>query len=434
MLLGTPTGFRDFSTEEMILRKKVLEKIEKCLIKYGFDPIETPVIEYWETFKDKYGEEAETKLMYKFQDPWSKKWYALRFDLTVPMARFFSAQALPIPFKRYHIGRVWRHDRPQKGRYREFWQADADIVGSPYPEADAELLDLTVNVFETLGFKNFTIKLNDRRLLRGIFEEELKLDNVIEVYRIIDKKDKIGTEGVIEGLKKLGLSAEKIDKIIEIISAEYRSEKLLEKYVEKFSGNKNVSTSVSHLLEILDYLGSKRQYVRFSLDLVRGLDYYTGPVWEVILNEVKIGSIAGGGRYDELIKRYSGKDYPATGTSFGVERIIDAGKELGIFKTDVKTYTKIYVISLGENVYSSAWKIVRLLRDHGYSAQIDLMRRNEKKQREYASKKGIPILIYIGEKEVRTETVTIYDRQRNKRYEVKQSELLNIISQVLQDF
>jgi len=429
--LRPPSGFRDFSPREMILRKKILGIIEDCFIRYGFDPIETPAIEYWETFEGKYGEEAENKLLYRFKDPWSEKWFALRFDLTVPMVRFFASKALPIPFKRYHIGRVWRHERPQRGRYREFWQADADIIGSVFPEADAELLDLTIYVLQKLGFRNFVVKLNDRKMLRGIFEEELELRDVLPIYRAIDKLDKIGLDGVREELKKLGLDSTKVERIIDIISEERSPDLMLETIQNRFRHNENVKQGVSHLSSIIDFLDNKKKYVQIALNLVRGLDYYTGPVWEVVLTDIRIGSIAGGGRYDDLIFLYTGKNVPATGTSLGVERVIEAGIELGLFNLNTETYTTIYVVSLSKNAFKHAWKLAMKLRDTGFSTQVDLMRRSEKKQREYVSKKDIPLIIFLGEKEIKSGIVTIYDRRTGKRYTVKEDAISDTLKKIL---
>ncbi len=433
MYLKPPSGFRDFEPKDMILRKRVISALENIFLRYGYDPIETPVLEHWEVFEGKYGKEAETKLMYKFKDPWSDKWFALRFDLTVPMARFFSLKHPSLPFKRYHIGRVWRHERPQKGRYREFWQADADIVGSPYPEADAELLELSIDAMLKLGFKNFVIKLNDRRILRGIFEEKLALKNDIEIYRVIDKLDKIGYDGVRVELNKLGLNKRAVDKILEIISREYNVTDNINELIDEFSGNTNVEKGVSHILDIVNVLGFKRKYVTFSLNLVRGLDYYTGPVWEIVIKDIGIGSVAGGGRYDDLIEKYAGTSYPATGTSFGVERLIDAGKLTGIFKTDKITFTEIYVLSMSTKTFKISWEIARELRAKGFFVRVDLMRRSERKQREYASKKEIPILLIIGEKELSTNSVTIYVRKTGERLTIARDELIEFLRKLNKD-
>ncbi len=429
MKLCPPSGFRDFEPKEMILRKRIIDIIENCFIRYGFDPIETPAIEHWEVFEGKYGEEAENKLIYRFKDPWSNKIFALRFDLTVPMARFFAQRAFPLPFKRYHIGRVWRHERPQKGRYREFWQADADIIGSSSPETDAELIDLTIHIFEKLGFKNFILKLNDRRLLKGIFEEELRIKEVLQIYRAIDKLDKIGLEGVKGELEKIISDKIIVRKILEIISWEKDTDDLLEYISSNFLKNENVRIAINHLTEMLDLLSGRKSFLKLSLNLVRGLDYYTGPVWEVIISDLPLWSVAGGGRYDNLIELYSGKTTPASGTSIGIERVIDAGKEIGLFTTSKQTYTQIYVAPLSMEFYKFAWDIANVLRKNGFCVQIDLMRRSEKKQREYVSKKNIPIIIFVGKKEVKNKILTIFFRDAQERAEIPSANLINYLKE-----
>ncbi|MHA1615842.1 MAG: histidine--tRNA ligase [Candidatus Njordarchaeales archaeon] len=431
-----PSGFRDFPPEIMILRKKVVEIIEDNFQKYGFDPIETPALEYWDTLKGKYGEEAERMLVYKFKDPWSEQWYALRYDLTVPLARFFSMHSYPLPFKRYHIGRVWRHDRPQRGRYREIWQADADIVGSPFPEADAEVIDLTIEIFHKLGFRNFCLKLNDRRVLSDLFERELNFSQqeCIRIYRIIDKLDKIGLEGVKEELTKAGLSKKEIERILEIIDVQGGLDEVIERLqVMKSIDYSKIREKMTHIMEILDLLGSKKSFVKIDFSLVRGLDYYTGPIWEVVIEDAGIGSVAGGGRYDELIKLYSGHDYPATGTSIGIDRVIDAGLLTGVFETKKKTYTQIYVVVLSRDLYQRAWHLVSYLRENGFRVQIDLMRRSQQKQREYALKKGVPVLIFLGSKEVEKNVVTIYDRESNTRKEVSMKNVITYLKEILSE-
>ena len=426
---GVPKGFRDFPPDIMILRKKILRIVEETFIKYGYDPIETPALEYWDTLKGKYGEEAENKLVYKFKDPWSEKWYALRYDLTVPLARFLSNHVVQFPFRRYHISRVWRHENPQRGRYREFWQCDIDIVGSPYPEADAEIVNVLSEAIENIGLRNFKIKLNDRRMLAGIFEETLSLKNVISVYRIIDKLDKIGYEGVREELAKAGYSNETIEKIIEIISISGSPEKVLDEIEEMYGGNRKVGEAILHLREMLDFI-KYRNKVSIELSLVRGLDYYTGPIFEYVVEKPKIGSIAGGGRYDDLIEIYTGKHTPSTGGSIGIERVIDAGLELGIFRLDMKTYTKVYVLSLKHDreTYLYALAIANMLREKGIPTQVDVMRRSEQAQRRYAVKKGINVVVYVGPKEVSERKATIYDRKSGTREVV---DLGRVVEEVL---
>jgi len=395
----------------MILRKEVMAKIEEIFKRYGFDPFETPVLEYWETVRGKLGEEAETKLMFIFPDFMSKEWYTLRYELTFPLARYIAMHPeTPLPFKRYHIGRVWRHEEPQKSRYREFWQCDADTVGSPYPEADAEIIKLNIEVMRDFGFQEFTVKVNDRRLLTGIFEEELGIDNPLPVYRSIDKLDKIGEDGVRADPLYKGMHEDLVDKIMGLISV--RGE--FEEVSENLRGIKNekVLQALSHLEEIFSILEEKN--LLFDLSLVRGLEYYTGPVFETVVKEPRIGSLAGGGRYDRLIGLYSGRDVPATGVSIGVERLIDAGLELGVFNLNKKSYIQAFVVSVRRESWRYAWKVAEILRSGGFYVSLDLMRRNQSNQREYARKLGTEVMIFVGPKEEENETVTLYRDGKRK--------------------
>lgn len=415
-----PRGFRDFPPDVMILRKELFSKLERVFQRYGFDPIDTPALEYWETLAGKYGEEAENRLIWRFQDPWSGREYALRYDLTVPLARFIASHRdQPMPFKRYHIGPVWRHEEPQKGRYREFYQCDADIVGSPYPEADAEIIELTIDALKALGFKEgFRVRMNDRRLLRGIFEQELGITDPLPVYRAIDKLDKIGLEGVEAELRKIGLRDDTIEKIKNIIGFRGEPDESLQWIEEKYSGNKLVSEAIEHLNSIIELVGGDGP-VEIDLSLVRGLDYYTGPIVEVVLDRPRIGSVAGGGRYDNLIGMFTGQPTPATGVSIGIERIIDAGIELGIYSLSKKTLTQAQVIVLDHNYYSYAWSVARRLREAGVNTRIDLSRSSHKAQRKKAKRLGIRYLIFIGEKEAVNGKVTVYDSVTGERREVE---------------
>lgn len=415
-----PRGFRDLPPDRMILRKRLFSVLEETFQKYGFDPIDTPAVEYWETLAGKYGEEAENRLIWRFQDPWSGREYALRYDLTVPLARFIANHRdLPMPFKRYHIGPVWRHEEPQKGRYREFYQCDADIVGSPYPEADAEIIELTIDALKALGFKTgFKVRLNDRRLLRGIFEQELELSNPLPVYRAIDKLDKIGLGGVVEELRKINLEENKIEKIKDIISIKGTPDEILDSVLSKYKNNKLIMEAVDHLRTIAE-LVDMDEYVEIDMSLVRGLDYYTGPIVEVVLERPRIGSVAGGGRYDTLIGMFIGQDIPATGVSIGIERIIDAGIELGIYSLSKKTLTEAQVIVLDRNHYDYAWLVTRRLRKVGLNTRIDLSRASHRVQRRKAQRLGIKYLVFIGEKEAVNRKVTIYDTETGDRWEVE---------------
>ena len=426
-----PRGFRDFPPEIMILRKNLISRLENVFKRYGFDPLDTPAVEYWETLSGKYGEEAENRLIWRFKDPWSDKDYALRYDLTVPLARFISSHLdIQMPFKRYQIGPVWRHEEPQKGRYREFYQCDADIVGSPYPEADAEMINLIIDAVKSLGFESgFEVKINDRRLLSGIFEQELNIKSPLTIYRIIDKLDKIGIDNVRKELSEK-LDKDVVEKIVGLINMKGKPDEILENIDKSFGKNVLVKNAYNHLNEMLELVNNKDKVV-VDLSLVRGLDYYTGPIYEVVLKEPKIGSISGGGRYDNLAGIFSGKQLPATGGSIGIERIIDAGLELGIYTLDKKTYTDIQLIFIGQDTFRYAWNVANLLRSNGYNVKIDLNRSKEDQQRKKANKLNIPLFIFIGKKEEETKSVTIYNTKTNERINVNLNDIIDKIRNLI---
>ncbi|AAR38959.1 NEQ102 [Nanoarchaeum equitans Kin4-M] len=399
-----PRGTKDFTPELAILWKEIVSKIESVYQKYGFDPIITPIVEYWDTLKGKYGEEAEKKEIWRFRVPQSKKWYALKYDQTVPLARYFARFRPKLPFKRYTIDRTFRYDEPQKGRYREFWQADADIVGSPYPEADAEILNMMIEAYETLGF-NVYLRVSDRRALESLIEKVGEKDKFIEIARIIDKWDKIGEEGVLEKLKQI---TDKAEKIIELLK-----ENPEEFYPKEF-------------WEIID-LVEKKNKIKIDIKLARGFDYYTGMVYEVWIEGFN-RALGGGGRYDNLIGIFSKEKIPAVGGSIGINPLIDVGLEKGIFNLNKKTYTQIAVIYI--EVFKEAWRIANKLRDLGLNVYIDLLRRDFKKQMEYVIEKDIRYLVIVGKKDLANNLVTFQDRLTRERKKIPIENLEEIKSLV----
>jgi len=427
-----PKGLRDFPPEIEILRKNVFSRIERIFQNYGFDPIETPIVEDWEVLKGKYGEEAENRLIWRFKLPYSDKEYGLRYDLTVPLARFFARFRPRTPFKRYHIGRVFRYEEPQKGRYREFWQCDFDIVGSSSPLADAEILNVVIDVFEEFGFKNYTIKLNDRRILRGIFEESLGIKDyqkILKIYRIVDKLDKIGKEKVLEELKNLGLDEnflKKVEELIEI-SETKNNEEILD-YLEKFE-NENVRVGSKTLREILEYV-KKPERIKIDLSLVRGLDYYTGMIYEAIVSEPKIGSLSGGGRYDGLIGMFIGQKVPAVGGSIGVERLIDAGLELGIFKLEKKTYSKVGVIYLEGVDVKKVLEVVNKLRSSGINTYFHFDSfKNVVEGIKEIDKRGIEYAVIIGSEELKENKFTLQNLITRERKKLSLEEIIKLLKE-----
>jgi len=421
-----PSGFRDIPPEIARIYEDVLERMQRIFRLYGFEPLYTPHLELWETLKGKYGEEAEGMLIWRFEDVWSKEWYALRYDHTVPLARHFGSASYPIPFKRYTIGSVFRHERAQKGRFREFIQADADIVGSPYPEADAELINMVADVMTGIGFSDFKIKLSDRRILTGILRERFGIIDQLDIFRAIDKLDKIGRNGVKRELEKY-MPSEKAAEILEIVSLSGDISSCLRR-VEAEYENPLTIAGVEHLREMERYiLPRAAKYVEVSLELVRGLDYYTGPVWEVVLEGISIGSVGGGGRYDSLLGLYAKKEVPATGTSFGVDRLVEAGIELGIYQKCKPP--AVHIICMSPQAHHYAWRIADSLRRSGIPTEVDLMRRKQSKQREYARKRGARVLVFVGERELRENKLTIYCD--GERVELPEEEAKETIARLL---
>jgi histidyl-tRNA synthetase len=372
----TPTtlkGFRDFLPGDAIARFFVIEKIKEVFEKFGFDPLETPALEYAETLLGKYGEEAD-KLLYLFEDR-GKRNVGLRYDQTVPLARIIAQyQTLPKPFKRYQIQSVWRAENPQKGRYREFLQCDIDIVGERKIYADAEIISCALATAKQLGFKNVTMLVNDRSIFAGV-------DNKYIIA--LDKLAKIGRENVIKELIEKGMT-----------NAEANN------FMDNFE-KKQPTPLLEELFKTLKNRGLQNGAdFEFTPTLARGLDYYTGTIFELICEDYQAGSIGGGGRYDKLIGQFTGNNMPAVGFAFGFDRLLEAMKELELIP-EKKTNTKILVTVFSADLLDKSYEIASALRKHNINTDI-IINPNLKldKQLKYADKKGIPYVIIIGPKEV----------------------------------
>lgn len=428
MKFQPPRGTRDFLPEEMIRMEYVMNILKIIFEKYGFENFETPAFENFELLAVKGGGgDAIKDQIYYFKDK-SERELGLRFDLTVPLARVVANNPqLPKPFKRYCIGRVWRYEEIRRDRFREFWQCDIDTVGSNSIESDTEILAVVVEVLETLGFKKFCIKLNNRKILTGLIElikvpEERRFD----IFRAIDKLDKFGEDIVKAELENIGLSKDQINKLFKLIKIEGSPEEFLKK-AESILSKTNIGLEgLKELKEIVDFSKSygftKRIVIDFSL--ARGLDYYTGPIFEAIDTSGKnVGSLAGGGRYDELIELFGGRPTPATGISFGIERIIEVMKEEKMFDLP-KTKIKVFIANVNENVKKEAIKIAKKLRKDGISCQVDLMNRSLTKQLEFADSLRIPYVIIIGPEELKKNKVKLRDMKLKKEKEVKIEELV----------
>lgn len=432
----TLRGMRDFLPRDMIKREKILRIIRKVFESYGFEPLETPAIEYWEVLSRKCGEEVK-KQIFKFKDKGGRD-VGLRFDLTVPFARVVAQNPyLPKPFKRYCISRVWRYERPQTGRYREFWQADADIAGSPLPDADAEVIAVGVDALKALGLDNIEVRLSNRKILEGMaVKAGVPSDKILDTFRSIDKLDKIGLEGVMEELFSKGIPGEVSERLLKFISTNGENMEVLENVRSLLSGSKIGEEGIKELISILDILEAYdvHKYVKIDLSIVRGLDYYTGPIFEYVLKESPSGeqfrlAIAGGGRYDNLIELYGGPHVPATGVSLGVERIMEV-LESNISKEE-ETLTKVYIVPAKEEVRLEAIKIAQKLRRENIPTEIDLMKRKLDKSLEYADKKGIPYAIIVGPRDLKEGFIVLRDMKTRLQEEIEASKVIEVIKERL---
>lgn len=379
----TPKGFRDFLPEEKRKRDFVVAKVKEVFEKFGFDPLETPTLEYAETLLGKYGKEAD-KLVYTFLDK-GERLLGLRYDQTVPTARVLAeyANELPTGWRRYQIQNVFRADKPQKGRFREFTQCDIDIFGSKSPLSDAEIIAATYFSYKNVGFPNIKLKINDRQtLLKTNSQFETENVNVFSIIQSIDKLDKLPPEKVIEELVSKGLTKENARKCIEALNSATPTENL------------------SEIIKFTEMLGVPTSDMIFDPKLARGLDYYTGMIFEVSVPEYGANSLGGGGRYDNLIKLLGGPDTPAVGIAFGFDRMVEAADELGLIKS--KNFgTKILVTIFGKAELSKSLELTKKLRELNINTEIypDENARLDK-QLKYADRKGIPYVIILGPEEI----------------------------------
>jgi len=400
----TPKGMRDFMPEEALVREEVRDRIAGIYKKYGFMPMETPALEYLETLRAKAGDEIDKQIFIL-----SDERMALRFDHTVPLARIASTLDMPKPFKRYAIGSVWRKEEPQHGRYREFWQADADIIGSPTMRAEVELLTMAKEICSAFGFEDPKILLNNRKILNGLAKGLDFEDKKNEVFRLLDKIDKIGAEEVEKEIVKL--LGQRGEELITIVKSGRNNE-------EKLATAKKYSPEGATELE--EIISSCSFPIEIDLTLVRGLGYYTGPVFEIKLSK-DIGTVIAGGRYDNLISVYGRGDY-ATGISVGIERLITLMLERG--KNNEKKNKTIFVANAKDEQYPHALEIAKKLRAAGINCETDLNKRNLRKQFEYVNARGIGHAIIIGEKEIASGKYKLRDMQTGKEEELNEKELI----------
>lgn len=413
-------GTRDFLPQEMMRRNVVMEIIRKTFEQFGYSPIETPIICPAETILGKYGEEGD-RLTYSFKDRGGRS-IALPYDLTVPFARFVAAnyQDLPMPFKRYQIQRVWRAEKPQKGRLREFYQCDIDIIGSKSLICEAEIAKIIVSVFERLRIPNITIKVNSRRLMNAILQSfGVGQTDSLAVIRIIDKITKIGKEAVISELRKMGI--DNVEKIIATLTPENTNKSTLEK-ISRYD--------ITELKEFLSYctdLGVLEKNIQIDPTLSRGLDYYTGLTFEVISEDADFGSICAGGRYDNLCGLFSDKDFSGVGVAFGFERIMLLLEQLKIAGNS-KAPSQVLVTIFDENSVKEALQTYNKLIEANIAAEIYFESDKLAKQFKFADKKQIPFVLIQGQEERERQEITIKRLQNGKQKTIPVNQLVSYLS------
>ena len=411
----TLSGFMELLPSEQILFNQMKEKIENTYKKFGFLPLDTPIIELSEVLLAKAGGETE-KQIYRFNKGDTD--LSLRFDLTVPLSKYVAKNYgnLSFPFRRYQIGKVYRGERTQKGRFREFYQCDIDIIGDGELDLinDAELPSVIYTIFSELGFNDFTIRINNRKILNGLFASLGQKEKITDILRIIDKIDKIGKEAVVEELDKIEIPKSAIDSIISFIEIEGTSD-------EKIKKLKNLGITTEDYIkgvEELEYVvknmrlfGIPDKNFKVDLTIARGLDYYTGTVYETFLDDYReLGSVCSGGRYENLAEYYTNKKLPGVGVSIGFTRLFYKLNELNLIKAEQKSVSKVMIIPMIEDL-SRPIKLATDLRTLGINTEIYLNNKKLKAKFKYADKLAIPYVIVIGEDEINSNTIKLKDME-----------------------
>ena len=447
-----PKGTRDFSPEVVIRREYIFSTIRKVFRKFGYQPIETPTMENLSVLTGKYGEEGD-RLIFKvlnsgeylksldlneyagMENPEAKMTpeicgKALRYDLTVPFARYvvMNFHELTLPFKRYQIQRVWRADKPQKGRYREFYQCDADVVGSDSLIYEAELAAIYDEALSNLGLKNFTIHLNNRKILEGIAEAAGAPDKFVDICVSIDKLDKIGKDGVAKELNNRGIDEDAASTIFEIIGFEGDNIAKLAFLKEKLAGSEIGATGVAEMEEVFDILSHftlQNGTIDLDIKLARGLNYYTGTIYEVSADDVEIGSIGGGGRYADLTGLFGRPGLSGVGVSFGADRIYDVMEQLELFADLPVNSTRVMIVNFGPNTLSAGLKALNGLRNANIPAEIFHKKTKMGKQFGYADKKNVPFVLVIGEDEIKNNTFVLKEMKTGDQETLSWAALLD---------
>ncbi len=429
----TLPGFMELLPNDQIQFNSMMDKIRKSYERFGFLPLDTPIIEMADVLLAKAGGETE-KQIYRFNK--GDNDLALRFDLTVPLAKYVCEyyNDISFPFKRYQIGKVYRGERPQKGRYREFYQCDIDIIGDGELNLinDAEIPSVIYTTIKELGFDNFTIRINNRKILNGLFAELDLEKESIEIMRIIDKLEKIGKENVVKCLQDLKIENEKINKIMEFLDIEGDTDSKLQKLQELGFINELFLQGLVELSEVIKNVrlfGVPDTNFKVDLTIARGLDYYTGTVYETFLNDYReLGSICSGGRYDNLAEFYTDRKMPGVGVSIGLTRLYSKLRELDIIENNQKSISKVLVVSMLDN-NDRAIEVGAMLRKNDINTDVYLENKKIKAKFKYANRLNVPYVAIIGEEEEENGTVSLKNMETGDQKEVSIDELITILKQ-----
>lgn len=409
----TLAGFVELMPQDQILFNKVSDKIRNSYERFGFVPLDTPILEYSDVLLAKVGGETE-KQIYRFNKGDTD--LSMRFDLTVPLAKYVAMHAgeLAFPFRRYQIGKVFRGERTQKGRFREFYQADIDIIGDEALSlvADAELVSVIYTTFKELGFSDFTVRINNRKILNGLFQALNLKEKAVDILRIIDKIEKVGEETVVEMLRELETPDTSINTILSFIKLDGTNEEKLNKMEQLEIACEEYSCGVNELKEVINLVkgfGVPEENYIIDTTIARGLDYYTGTVYETILNDYKeIGSVCSGGRYENLAEYYTNKHLPGVGISIGLSRLFYKLEEAGVIEPKAATCAKVMVIPMTEDI-SYALEIATHLREAGINTEVNYTKKSVKSMLNYANRLKVPYVIFVGEDEIKNKLYTIKD-------------------------
>lgn len=452
------SGTRDFNASTLYKRRYILQTIQKYFENYGFEPLETPSFEQLETLTGKYGEEGDQlifKILNNGLDHPSKEQKvragleqvlqgkypkeiterALRYDLTIPFARYvvLNHNDLVMPYKRYQIQPVWRADRPQKGRYREFLQCDADVIGSDALIHEAELLSIYAKVFDELGIPDLNIEVNNRKILTGLSEKIGAIDQIVEMTVAIDKLDKIGWEGVEKELKERGLNEEQVAMIKEFIAIQNEDNEVVLRDMEAFIGTtESGKKGIQELREVMQYLKflvneEQLKSIKISFSLARGLNYYTGFIVEVKTTAVSMGSIGGGGRYDDLTGLFGLKNMSGVGISFGIDRIYDVLAELDLFPELPQSAVEVLFLNLSSEAMPTILSEMQKLRAEGISTELFSKPSKMGQQLKYADRKKVKKVVIIGDQEWEARKALIRDMKTGEQVEVEIDSLSNTL-------